>query len=213
VNENLQARLHYERAELDETSVARDPFEQFRGWYDEARAETTIVEPNAMTLATVGADGRPSARIVLLRGFDERGFAFFTNYESRKGHELGVHPDAALLFYWANLERQVRIEGLVARLDAGESDAYFAQRPRGHRVGAWASPQSRPVADRAALDAAVHAVEERFEGREVERPPFWGGFRVAPVRFEFWQGRRNRIHDRIVYEREPGAWRILRLGP
>jgi pyridoxamine 5'-phosphate oxidase len=213
VNDNLQARLHYERAELDETSVAHDPFEQFRGWYDEARAETAIVEPNAMTVATVGADGRPSARIVLLRGFDERGFAFFTNYESRKGHELDVHPDAALLFYWANLERQVRIEGLVARLDAAESDAYFAQRPRGHRVGAWASPQSRPVADRAALDAAVHAVEERFEGREVERPSFWGGFRVAPVRFEFWQGRRNRIHDRIVYEREPGAWRILRLGP
>jgi pyridoxamine 5'-phosphate oxidase len=207
------ARLSYERATLDETTVAADPFAQFQTWFEEARAEATILEPNAMTLATVGADGRPSARTVLMRGLDPRGFVFFTNYESRKGRELDVHPAAALLFYWANLERQVRIEGLVARLEAADSDAYFARRPRGHRLSAWASPQSRPVAGRVALEDAMRAAEARFEASEVERPPYWGGFRVVAERFEFWQGRPNRVHDRIVSERDAGTWRILRLAP
>jgi pyridoxamine 5'-phosphate oxidase len=207
------ARTSYERATLDEDSVAPEPYAQFGLWLDEALGEPGLLEPNAMTVATVGADGRPSARVVLLRGVDERGFVFFTNYESRKGEELDVHPVAALLFFWPNLERQVRVEGLVARLDDAESDAYFARRPRGHRLSAWASPQSRVVAGRAELEAGMRAAEERFAEREVTRPPHWGGFRVAAERFEFWQGRRNRVHDRIAYERSAGTWRILRLAP
>jgi len=215
VNERLQAaRVSYERAELDETSVAPDPFAQFSLWLEEALKTEGLLEPYAMTLATIDPAGQPDARVVLLRGFDERGFTFFTNYASRKGRELAAHPRAALLFFWAALERQIRIEGAVSRLSPEESDAYFAQRPRGHRLSAWASPQSRVVADRAALDARMREAEERFAGVEVPRPEHWGGFRVAGERFEFWQGRRNRVHDRIAYEREPSAqWRILRLAP
>jgi pyridoxamine 5'-phosphate oxidase len=215
VNERLAgSRRPYDRAQLDESSVAPDPFAQFAAWLDEALSNDEIVEANAMTLATVDAAGQPDARIVLLRGFDPRGFAFFTNYQSRKGLELAERPRAALLFYWPQLERQVRIEGAVVRLSGEESDAYFAQRPRGHRLSAWASPQSREVGGRAALEAAMHEAEERFAGGDVPRPPHWGGFRVAGERFEFWQGRRDRVHDRIAYERGPSdRWRILRLAP
>jgi pyridoxamine 5'-phosphate oxidase len=207
------ARTSYERATLDETSVAPEPYAQFGVWLEEALREPGLLEPNAMTVATVGADGRPSARVVLLRGVDDRGFVFFTNYESRKGVELELHPAAALLFFWPNLERQVRVEGSVARLGAAESDAYFARRPRGHRLSAWASPQSRVVAGRAELESEMRAAEERFAELDVTRPAYWGGFRLAAERFEFWQGRRNRVHDRIAYERSAGTWRILRLAP
>jgi pyridoxamine 5'-phosphate oxidase len=207
-------RINYERGTLDEGAVAADPFAQFATWLDEALATEGLIEPYAMTVASVDAQGKPDARIVLLRGFDERGFTFFTNYASRKGEELQANPHAALLFFWAALERQVRIEGSVERLSPEESDAYFAQRPRGHRLSAWASPQSRVVAGRATLEAGMRDAEERFAGVEVSRPEYWGGFRVAGERFEFWQGRRDRVHDRVVYVREASAqWKILRLAP
>ncbi|HEY0614115.1 MAG TPA: pyridoxamine 5'-phosphate oxidase [Candidatus Elarobacter sp.] len=205
-------RLTYERGELSAEVVAADPFEQFRGWLDDALQKEAIVEPNAMTVATVGANGRPSARVVLLRQWDSRGFVFYTNYESRKGGELTVHPYAALLFWWGALERQIRIEGTVERILPVESDAYFESRPRGHRLSAWASRQSGVVPDREALQRAMTDAEARFPG-EVPRPPFWGGFRVAPDRFEFWQGRPNRVHDRVVYDRGPDGWAISRLSP
>jgi pyridoxamine 5'-phosphate oxidase len=207
-----ERRVHYERASLDETAVAHDPFAQFGVWFGDALATAEIVEPNGMTVATVDADGQPSARIVLLRGWDERGFVFYTNYESRKGAALAAHPRAALLFWWGILQRQVRIEGAVTRASAAESDAYFASRPRGHRLNAWASHQSTAVADAAALAAAMAQADTRFPD-EVPRPPYWGGYRVVPARFEFWQGRPNRLHDRIVYDRDPSGWQIARLSP
>ena len=205
-------RISYQRAELDVELVARDPFEQFRDWLDAALSTAGIVEPTAMTLATVGSDGRPAARIVLLRQWDARGFVFFTNYESRKGADLTVHPFAALVFWWGELERQVRIEGAVQRVLEVESDAYFASRPRGHRLAAGASNQSAVVANRETLQRAVSEAEARFPD-DVPRPPFWGGYRVVPDRFEFWQGRPNRVHDRIAYERGPDGWTLARLAP
>lgn len=213
--ENLirDARISYEKDTLDEALVASDPLAQFKAWLETALATPGVVEPNAVTVASVGADGRPSLRVVLLRGYDERGFVFFTNYGSRKGRELDAHPPAALLFYWASLERQVRIEGPVSRLDAAESDAYFMQRPRGHRLSAWASEQSAVVPDRAFLEAQMAAEDLRFKDVEVERPPYWGGYRVTPQAYEFWQGRRNRVHDRIAYLREHDGWKMARLAP
>ncbi|GAC1586516.1 MAG: pyridoxamine 5'-phosphate oxidase [Candidatus Velthaea sp.] len=206
-------RMSYERGELDTTSVARDPFAQFGTWLAEALG-ADLIEPNAMTLATVGIDGQPSARIVLLRGWDERGFVFFTNYESQKGLEIAYTPRAALLFYWGALERQIRIEGPVERLAPADSDAYFAKRPRGHRLSAWASRQSSVVADRAQLETQMSAFDRQFADNDVPRPPYWGGYRVVPNRFEFWQGRRNRVHDRILYRRVPGTpWTLERLSP
>ena len=210
--EVLNRRISYRRGELDVRSAAADPFEQFRVWLDDALRLEGIVEPNAMSVATVGTGGRPSARIVLLRQWDSRGFVFFTNYESRKGGELIVHPYAAVLFWWGALERQIRIEGTVERILEVESDAYFATRPRGHRLSAWASQQSAPVASREDLQRAMAEAEERFPG-DVPRPPFWGGYRVIPDRFEFWQGRPNRVHDRVVYERSAGGWELARLAP
>jgi pyridoxamine 5'-phosphate oxidase len=213
-NDFSQARVSYERGALDAGAVDPDPFKQFGIWFDEALA-AQLLEPYAMTIATVGIDGQPSARIVLLRGWDERGFAFFTNYESQKGHELAHTPRAALLFYWGSLERQLRIEGTVARLSSAESDEYFAKRPRGHRLSAWASRQSTVVPDRSYLEAEMAAYEKTFPDDAVPRPDHWGGYRVKPNRFEFWQGRRNRVHDRILYRAAvaTGAWLIERLSP
>jgi pyridoxamine 5'-phosphate oxidase len=215
MNEDIaSARMSYERGELDVSSIAADPFAQFRGWFDEARA-ADVREPHAMTLATVNGAGQPAARTVLLRAWDERGFVFFTNYRSRKGSEIAVTPLAALLFFWAPLERQIRIEGKITQVDASESDAYFASRPRGHRLSAWASPQSAVVPDRATLETQMSEYDRTYPGDDVPRPPFWGGYRVQPARFEFWQGRPNRVHDRIVYERpmHNDAWSIVRLAP
>ena len=206
-------REEYTRSGLKESDTDPNPIEQFRRWFDEALA-SNFHEPNAMTIATATPDGRPSARIVLLRGFDERGFVFYTNYEGRKGSELETNPYAALVFYWGELERQVRLEGRVGRIPDEESDAYFAGRPRGSQLGAWVSEQSRPVKDRGALDERLRELEAQYEGREVPRPPFWGGYRLEPEIMEFWQGRENRLHDRLVYRRsEDGGWRRERLQP
>ena len=206
------SRQNYDLGALDESGVPPDPFALFQAWLEDALASPEI-EANAMAVASVNPGAHPSLRMVLLRGYDERGFVFFTNYESRKGLELERNASAALLWYWGTLQRQIRIEGVVERIAAAESDDYFAQRPRGHRISAWASPQSHAVASRADLEARVAEAERRFESREVERPPHWGGYRVVPHTFEFWQGRRNRIHDRVHYQREAPTWKITRLAP
>ncbi len=206
-------RSEYTRAGLAEADVDPDPTAQFRIWFEEALA-ANLHEPNAMTLATATPDGKPSARVVLLKGHDERGFVFYTNYEGRKGREMESNPNVALVFYWGELERQVRIEGRVSRVPESESDAYFASRPRGSRLGAWASEQSRPAANRGLLEERLRELEKTYEGRGVPRPPFWGGYRVEPEVVEFWQGRENRLHDRIVYRRTgDGRWEIERLQP
>ena len=205
-------RKSYERAELDESSAEPDPLAQFRRWFDEALA-SQLPEPNAMTLATVGADGRPSTRIVLIKGFDAEGIVWYTNYDSRKGRELAHHPFAALQFHWVELERVVRIEGRVEKTSAAESDAYYATRPLDSRIGAWASPQSQPLASRAVLvaEAARHAAKFMLHP---PRPPHWGGYRLVPDRWEFWQGRKSRLHDRLCYRLQPeGSWQRERLAP
>jgi pyridoxamine 5'-phosphate oxidase len=205
-------RKEYTRAGLKEADMDPDPVAQFRVWFEKA-IDADLHEPNAMILATATTDGRPSARTVLLKGYDERGFVFYTNYEGRKADEIEVNPMCALLFYWGELERQIRIEGRASRLSSEESDAYFAGRPRGSRLGAWASEQSRPVEDRSILEERVRALEAEYEGREIPRPPFWGGYRVEPDTIEFWQGRESRLHDRLVYRRSGGRWKIVRLQP
>lgn len=212
MTDHLDLRKTYDRDALDEATAAPEPFAQFGAWFEEAFA-SDLLEPHAMTVATVDPQGRPSARILLLRGWDERGFVFFTNYDSRKGRDMAAHGVAALLFYWNALERQVRIEGTAAQLAPSESDAYFNRRPRGHRLSAWASPQSRVVAGRGVLDEAMAAADARFADVDVPRPPNWGGYRVAPQRIEFWQGRPNRVHDRLVYTRAEGGWLRERLAP
>src|SRR5215210_919026 len=205
-------RKEYTSAGLDETDLDSDPIVQFHRWFEKV-IEADLHEPNAMILATATRDGRPSARTVLLKGYDQRGFVFYTNYEGRKAGELETNPLCALLFYWGELERQVRIEGRASRLPGEESDSYFASRPRGSRFGAWASQQSRPVENRNILEERVRALETEYEGREIPRPPVWGGYRVEPDTIEFWQGRENRLHDRLVYSRRKEGWNIARLQP
>jgi pyridoxamine 5'-phosphate oxidase len=206
-------RREYEHEGLDEADLAAHPLEQFRAWFAQAFAADPK-DANAMTLATADREGRPSARIVLLKGVDERGFVFFTNYESRKGRELQENPHAALTFFWPLLDRQVRIEGEVLRTSREESAAYFASRPLGAQLGAWASRQSQALNSREELERALAETQARFAGGAVPLPDFWGGYRLAPKAVEFWQGRPSRLHDRFRYERIPaGDWRVARLAP
>jgi pyridoxamine 5'-phosphate oxidase len=204
-------RKSYERDALEEADASTDPLRQFQSWMDEAFA-AKVPEPNAMTLATVGADGRPSTRIVLIKGADARGLVWFTNYDSRKGRELAAHPFAALQFHWVELERVVRIEGSVVRVDDAESDAYFASRPLDSRIGAWASPQSEVIESRGVLVANAAKYAAKFL-LNPPRPPHWGGFRLRPEAWEFWQGRRSRLHDRLRYRLTDGTWTRERLAP
>jgi pyridoxamine 5'-phosphate oxidase len=204
-------RREYVLAGLTESDADTDPLRQFERWFHEAVA-AELALPNAMTLATTGEDGRPDARIVLLKGLEQGGFVFFTNYASRKGRELARDARACLLFLWHQLERQVRIEGRVERVDAAESDTYFASRPLGARLSAWASAQSAPVDDRATLEKSLETMRARH-GNAPPRPPHWGGYRVLPEAIEFWQGRENRLHDRLLYRRAGGGWTRSRLAP
>lgn len=206
-------RRDYRQGELDEAKVDQNPFQQFEQWFQTA-VQSEVPEPNAMTLSTV-AEGRPASRVVLLKDFDARGFVFYTNYESNKGKEMAANPMVALTFWWAELERQVRIEGKAERVPAQESDEYFFSRPRGSRIGAWASPQSQAIANREVVERRAEQLQAQY-GEEifVPRPPHWGGYRVAPDFFEFWQGRSNRLHDRIAYRwQTEGGWQIQRLAP
>ena len=205
-------RRSYARASLAEGDVAADPIAQFVAWFDDAQA-AELREPNAMTLATATPDGAPSARIVLLKGVDARGFVFYTDYRSRKGEELAANPRAALVFHWAELERQVRVTGTVARVSREESEAYYRTRPVGSRIGAWASHQSRPIAGRAELEAREAELARRYADGDVPLPPHWGGYRLAPETVEFWQGRPSRLHDRLRYVRGASGWRVERLSP
>jgi len=230
-------RREFTASTLDREGLNADPIAQFKGWFDQASATAhaggrwrrfgiglykafqqlrgvTSVEVNATVLATVDDEGRPSARTVLLKGVDERGFIFFTNYESRKGRELAGNPNASLVFYWPDLERQVCAAGSITKLSREESGAYFRSRPRGSQIGAWASHQSAPVADRAALEESFRAVEQKFAGKAIPLPDFWGGFVLKPERMEFWQGRASRMHDRFEYRHQAdGAWTVQRLSP
>ncbi len=214
---HLQAILNLGRgviAGMPDPTGTEEPMELFREWHETAE-ESGLFLPEAMTLATCTAEGRPSARMVLLKGSDERGFTFFTNYGSRKARQLDENPHAALVFHWAVLERQVRVEGRVSRISAEESFDYFRTRPRGSRIGAWASEQSRPLPARETLEARVRETEARFQGEDIPLPPYWGGYRLVPEMIEFWQGRASRLHDRWVFRRATSAepWSLTRLYP
>ncbi|MGK7926065.1 MAG: pyridoxamine 5'-phosphate oxidase [Spirulina sp.] len=206
-------RQNYARFGLSETDADRDPIQQFKVWFEAAIA-AEVPDANAMTLATATPEGKPMARIVLLKGFDHRGFAFYTNYNSRKGRQLQANPYASLVFWWQPLERQVRIEGRVEKVSDEESDLYFASRPLGSQLGAWASEQSQAIGDREVLEQRFRDLEAKYAGREIPRPPHWGGFRVIPEAMEFWQGRPSRLHDRLCYRwQQDGTWLRERLAP
>ena len=206
-------RREYRHAQLDESDLDPNPVEQFRRWMDDAIQSGQIADPTAMAFASATSDGAPSVRIMLLKAFDEKGFVFFTNYESRKGREVEQNPRGALLFYWPPLDRQVRIEGVLKKVSREISVRYFSSRPRESRVGAWASTQSSVVAGRAELETRFHEFEKKFAAGEVPVPPTWGGYSLEPVQFEFWQGRENRLHDRFRYAKSGEGWTITRLSP
>ncbi|WP_217476750.1 pyridoxamine 5'-phosphate oxidase [Stutzerimonas stutzeri] len=207
-------RRDYTREGLSEANAPDEPFALFRQWFDDAvKTEQLPVEPNAMTLATVDSDGRPHCRVLLLKALDERGFTFFTNYDSAKAEQLAARPFAAMTFFWPSLERQVRIEGRVEKVSAEESDAYYQVRPLGSRLGAWASPQSRVIRDRAELERLLAETEQRFLDQAPHCPPHWGGYRLLPERMEFWQGRPSRLHDRLNYSLVASTWQRERLAP
>lgn len=205
-------RQDYRYQALLESEVDADPFRQFQIWFDQAVA-AALPEPNAMTLATVTSDGKPAARMVLLKGCGPDGFIFYTNYRSRKGQELTQTPWAALVFWWAELERQVRIEGAVSLVSGAETEAYFHSRPRGSQIGAWASEQSQVICDRITLEDRLRTLEQQYQDQPIPRPPHWGGYRLKPDLIEFWQGRPNRLHDRLCYRRLEQQWQIERLSP
>jgi pyridoxamine 5'-phosphate oxidase len=206
-------RKNYSQRTLSEKDASSNPFDLFKTWFEEA-VNGQLLEPNAMTLATATKKGKPSARTVLLKGFDGRGFVFYTNYESRKGTELLENPQAAILFNWLELERQIRIEGKVEKISNAESEAYFISRPKGSQLGAWASPQSQVIASRTVIEKNLMNLEAQFAHSEVlPLPDFWGGFRVIPDYFEFWQGRSNRLHDRLSYVKKRKIWNLERLAP
>ncbi len=211
MDEIARTRTDYKKGALDDEHAAADPIAQFGRWWDEA-LNSQLPEVNAMTLATADAGGVPSARVVLLKGYDERGFVFFTNYDSRKGRELAANPQAALLFFWPELERQIRIEGRVERIAAAESDAYYRSRPLASRIGAWASPQSEPIPSKAWLMGRAAEMGLRH-GLNPDRPPHWGGYRLRHAVMEFWQGRPSRLHDRLRYRRVDSGWERTRLAP
>jgi len=206
-------RKEYTSAELDESTVHPDPFVQFRAWF-EAASKADFEEPNAMTLSTVASSGKPSSRMVLLKSYDEQGFVFFTNYNSQKGQDLAQNPRAALLFWWDKMDRQIQVEGEVEKISEQESSEYFNSRPRGSQLGAWVSNQSAVISGREVLVDRIEQLSKEYEGREIPRPSYWGGYRVKPLVFEFWQGRPNRLHDRLQYRKlANGSWVIDRLFP